>query len=170
SKDKFGTTTWTNVQPTAVAVIDGDEFDDRAVLFGGEDGFVRRWDRAAKSDDTRPDGSTFNPIDAFATIFPLPGMDEDSTGFETQFSGLTVVMAEEQAGARYELFSSEEPEHLGLPRRTGELKPGRNPPKWDRVVGPYCGLRIRNAAPEQRFAVEKMYIRASTAGLARPRS
>jgi hypothetical protein len=53
-------------------------------------------------------------------------------------------------------------------RRKGTLIPGRNPPKWDRVTGPYCGLRIRNAAPDMSFAVERMMIRFSAAGMARP--
>jgi len=170
AKDKFGTETWTTVQPTAAIVIDGDAFDDRLLLFGGEDGFVRKWDRDAKSDDTRPDGNTFNPIDSFVTIFPLPGLSEKETGLETQFSGLTVVLGESTSGARYELFASEAPETLGLPKRMGDLRPGRNPPKWDRVTGPYCGLRLRNAAVEQRWSLERAYIRASAAGLARPRN
>jgi hypothetical protein len=168
AKDIFGTDTWTNVQPTAAMVIDGDAFDDRTVLFGGEDGFVRKWDRDSKRDDTRPDGSTPIAIDAFFTIFPLPGLQEEDTSLETQFSGLTVVLSEAGDGASYELFASEEPESMGQVRRKGTLIPGRNPPKWDRVTGPYCGLRIRNAAPDMSFAVERMYVRYSTAGMARP--
>jgi hypothetical protein len=168
--DKFGTTTWTNVQPTAVTVVDGDEFDDRSVLFGCEDGYIRRWDKAAKSDDTRTDGVTHNAIDAFFTLFPLNGGTEEATAFEVQFSGLTVVLDPEQDGARFELYASETPESLGVARRMGDLVPGRNPPKWDRVTGPYCGLRIRNAAPEQRFAWERGYLRISSAGPARARS
>lgn len=170
AKDKFGTTTWTNVQPTAATVVDGDEIDDRAVIFGCEDGYVRKWDDAAKSDDTRTDGVTYNAIDAFFTLFPLGGVREEETSFESQFSGLTVVLDPEQEGARFELYASETPESIGVARRMGDLVPGRNPPKWDRVTGPYCGLRIRNAAPEQRFAWERGYIRVSTAGVARPRS
>lgn len=168
--DKFGTTTWTNVQPTAVMVVDGDAFDDRVVLFGCEDGYVRRWDKDAKSDDTRTDGVTYNAIDAFFTLFPLNGIEEEASAFESQFSGLTVVLDPTQDGARYELYASETPEDIGVARRMGDLVPGRNPPKWDRVSGPYCGLRIRNAAPEQRFAWERGYLRASSAGPARARS
>lgn len=170
SKDKFGTSTWTNVQPTAAMVVDGDEFDDRSVVFGCEDGYVRKWDKAAKSDDTRTDGVTHNAIDAFFTLFPLPGLSEESTAFESQFSGLTVVLDPEQEGARYELYASETPEEIGVARRMGDLVPGRNPPKWDRVSGSYCGLRIRNAAPEQRFAWERGYVRVSSAGPVRARS
>lgn len=169
AKDKFGSTSFTNVQPTAAMVIDGDEFDDRVVLIGGEDGYVRRWDRDAKSDDTRTDGVTQHPIDSYFTIFPLSG-SEPENGMETQYSGLTVVLAQEQAGARYEMFASEEPENMGDPIRTGELHPGRNPPKWDRIVGPYCGIRIRNGAAEETWAMERAYIRATIAGVARPRS
>lgn len=170
ARDRFGTSTWTNVQPTAAMVLDGDAYDDRGILIGCEDGYVRFWDRDAKSDDTRTDGLTKLAIDSYFTIFPLPGISEEASAIETQFSGLTVVLSESQAGARYELFASEEPESIGTARRTGELKPGRNPPKWDRVVGPYCGVRIRNASQEERWAYERGFIRVTPAGMSRPRS
>lgn len=168
AEDVFGLTDHTNVQPTAVCVIDGDEFDDRAVLFGSEDGYVRRWDKAAKSDDTRSDGTTKIPIDARVMFGPLEA--EYGAGMETQFSGLTVVLAEAEDGARYELFASETPDSVGQSLRSGALTPGRNPPKWDRVTGPYCFVRLRNTASEERFSFERAMIRASPAGVARPRS
>jgi len=170
AKDLFGTSTVTNVQPTAVMVIDGDDFDDRVMLLGCEDGRIRKWDREAKSDDTRSDDTTPVAIDAYVTIGPLQGDFEERFAMETQFSGLTVILSDRDDGAKFELFAAESPESIGLLLRSGPLVPGRNPPKWDRVVGPYCWLRIRNAAQEQRFSFERAYLRASPAGPARPRN
>ena len=170
SQDFFGSSSVTNVQPTAAMVIDGDAFDDRAVLFGCEDGFVRRWDRDALSDDTEEDGTTPVPIDAKVLFGPLQRDAEESSGMETQFTGLMVVLGENDDGARYELFASETPDSVGDVLRTGELKPGRNAPRWDRVTGPYCWLRLRNTAAEETWSFERALIRASVAGLARPRS
>lgn len=169
SKDIFGASAYTNVQPTAVHVIDGDEFDDRLLLFGCEDGYVRKWDKAAKSDDTRTDGTTKQAIDALVTIFPIQA-PEALTGMETEFKGLTVILGDADAGCRYELFSSDEPDSLGIARRAGNLGPGRNAPRWDKVTGAYCGLRLRNAAAEERFSLERAYIYASPAGQTRPRA
>ena len=168
AKDLFGHSDYTNVQPTDVLVIDGDDFDDRLLLFGCEDGYVRKWDKSSKSDDTRPDGTTKQAIDAIVTIFPIQS-GEQMTGMEAQFQGLTVVLGDAGDGARYELFASDEPELPGVSDRQGTLGPGRNPPKWDRVVGPYCGLRLRNSAAEETFSYERGYIHVVPAGMARPR-
>lgn len=170
AEDLFGSAAYTNVQPTAACAIDGDSFDDRVVLFGSEDGYVRKWDREALSDDVRPDNSTPIAIDALVTIGPLQGKEEEASGMETMFHGLSVVLGEDGDGAHFEMFAAESPDSIGLVRRTGEFFAGRNPPKWDRVVGPYCWLRLRNAAPEQTFSFERATIRAAVAGLARPRS
>jgi hypothetical protein len=169
AKDIFGTETVTNVQPTAACIVDGDEFDDRLVLFGGEDGFVRKWDRAALSDDGQEDNVTAVAIDSFVTIGPLMAEGEATSGLEMQFSGLTVVLSERDDGVQYELFASESPDSIGLVRRRGTLTSGRNPPKWDRVTGPYAWVRFRNAAAGERWSLERAFIRVAAAGLARPR-
>jgi len=169
AKDLFGTSSVTNVQPTDIHVLDGDAFDDRVLIFGCEDGYIRKWDSASKSDDTETDGTTKIPIDSFVTIFPIQA-GEQVTGFETQFQGLTVVLGDRDDGCRYELFASDEPDSFGVALKMGILGPGRNAPRWDRVVGAYCGLRLRNAAAEERFSFQRAYVYAAQAGLVRPRA
>jgi hypothetical protein len=167
AKDLFGSSAATNIQPTDVAVLDGDDFNDRVLVFACEDGFIRKWDSAAKSDDTRTDGTTKIPIDAYVTWFPIQA-GEQVTGMETQFQGLTVVLGDRNDGVRYELFSSDEPDQLGVSKRAGVFGPGRNPPSWERIVGSYCGLRLRNAAADERFTFERAYLYAVPAGQSRP--
>lgn len=160
-EDQFGTTSDTDSQPTSVWVIDGDEVSDRVLLFGCEDGFVRKWDEDSKNDETA------TAIDSYVTLGPLGGQ---IPGYETQFSGLTAVMGQTDDGGRYELFANEEPSTIGVSVREGVLVPGRNPPRWDRVTGPYCWLRLRNSALDQRWSLERAHIQAAPAGLARPRT
>lgn len=159
-EDQFGTSTTTTVQPTAVYLLDADDFDDRTLLLGGEDSYIRQWSASSKNDDALA-------IDAQVLMGPLPGRVE---GFDTQFSGLNVVLTSTLHGGRYEMFAAEDPEDVGQIRRNGVLVPGRNPPKWDRVTGPYCWVRIRNSALDESFAVERVFIHGSPAGWARPRN
>ena len=46
--DKFANT---NHDPRSVHVFDGDDANDRAILLGGLDGYLRKWDLAATDDD-----------------------------------------------------------------------------------------------------------------------
>ena len=92
------------------------------------------------------------------------------TGFETQFQGLTVVLGDRDDGCRYELFASDEADAFGVAAKMGIFGAGRNPPMWDKVVGAYCGVRLRNAAAEERITFERAYIYAAQAGLVRPRT
>lgn len=170
AEDRFGSTSVTNIQPTAVHVIDGDDFDDRLLLIACEDGYVRKWDPSAKSDDTRSDGTTKIAIDAYATIGPIQGPFEQESGLEMAFKGLTVVLSSTDDGGRYELYAAESPESIGSMIQQGELVAGRNPPKWTGVVGSYCWVRLRNAAAEEHMAFERATIYASPAGMAHPRS
>lgn len=169
AKDVFGTASHTNVQPTAVHVIDGDEFDDRLVLFGCEDGMVRKWDAAAKSDDFQTNGTSYNAIDSYVTLGPIQGPAEVEGGLETQFHGLTVILSDPDDGAKFELYATEEADSIGATKRSGMLVAGRNPPKWDKVVGPHCWIRLRNAAAQERWSLERAYLYAVPAGMVRPR-
>jgi hypothetical protein len=159
-EDQYGTSTSTGVQPTAAYLLDSDDFDDRTILVGGEDSYIRQWDSASDSDDTIA-------VDSTVLLGPLPARVE---GHDTQYSGLTAVLTGTESGARYEMFAAEDPEAVGPIRRTGTFVPGRNPPKWDRVTGPYCWVRLRNTALDEAFALERAYVHAAPAGVSRPQN
>lgn len=158
-EDTYGSTSDTTVQPTAVTVIDGDDVSDRVIIFGSEDGYVRRWDENAFDDDTIP-------IDAYVTMGPLAGPDPV---METRFVGPHVILANDQDGARYDLFAVTEPDDLNASHRSGDLQPGVNSKRRDRVRGLYCYLQLRNAQRAQRFAVETVTMDAYPAGIKRAR-
>lgn len=157
--DVFGTSASQAVQPTAVLGIDGDAAADRLTLFGCEDGFVRKWDKNVRDDDG-------TATDAFILMGPFAGSDVQR---EMRFVGPRVVLADDQNGATFELFATDEADRLGTARETGSLTPGRNGMRRTRVRGSYCFLRIRNAQINQRFAIEEMAIAAYPAGPKRVR-
>jgi len=159
-EDKFGTSANTTVQPSSVWVIDGDEAADRIMIMGCEDGKVRQWDESSKND------TVSLAVDSLVTMGPVEGQ---TPGYEIQFSGLTAVLGSQDDGCRYELFSAEEPSSIGEVLRSGTLEPGRNPPKWDRMTGAYCFMRLRNASIDQRWSYERAFMYAAPGGQARPR-
>ena len=155
-EDEFGAT---DVQPTAVHVLDGDNSGDRVLLLGGEDSFIRKWDLDASSDDS-------NAIDAHFLLGPLTPR---GTSSEIRFSHLTPVLADDQDGARFEIFAADVPDTKGEALVSGTLTPGRNQTNLSRVRGSYAWVRFRNAANGQRFAYESSGMRANQAGRKRIR-
>lgn len=157
--DTFGSANEPDVEPSAVYVVDGDDPDDRRVLFGCRDGYIRQWD---------PD---VNDDDGIATDFSvLVGpLVSDSSKREMRFVGPRVVLASDQGGATYELFATDDAALIGAPRRIGELVPGRNPLKRGKMRGSFCFVRIRNSVAGQRCAIEEAAMRAYPAGLKRVR-
>lgn len=155
--DKFGTSSSTGVQPTAVTSFDGDSPDDRAVFFGCEDGRVRRWDNESVND-----GGT--AIDSYAVI-DLPR----TPGWETIYKGLTVILGHSQSGVHSSLHVGQNPDDIGPEEKQADLLPGRNPTYWDRVRGSHGWLRFRNAQKGKSWSVEEILIDAEPVDRARKR-
>jgi hypothetical protein len=149
-----------DIQPTAMIVIDGDAPDDRALIFGCSDSYLRKWDRAARDDDgTR--------IVSKAILGPLAGSDEEQ---EYKFDKTELVLATDQQGLTLSLFASDEAGSIGVPVHTEQVGPGRNGYIPRRMRGSYCWFSLENGAVGQRWAVESMSIRAIPAGRKRIRS
>lgn len=152
--DTFGSAEEPEVEPSAVYVVDGDDPDDRRVLFGCRDGYIRQWDGAVNDDDG-------TAIDFNVLIGPLAGPNAKR---EMRFVGPRVVLASDQDGATFELYATDDPAQLGSPRRIGELGAGRNPLKRAKVRGSHCYVRIRNSVAGQRCSIEEATMRAYPAG------
>lgn len=158
--DTFGTVADPDIEPTAMYVVDGDSPDDRVLLLGGRDGYVRKWDKDANDDDDFP-------IDAHVLVGPLAGPE---SAREYRFQGPRVVLASDQEGAEFQLYASDDPVQLGPARHSGVLVPGRNGMKRAKMRGSHCYVRIRNSVAGQGFAIEEAAMRAYPAGLKRTRS
>lgn len=153
---KFGST---DVQPTALLVVDGDDPGDRRILFGCEDSYVRLFDEDSDDDD----GSN---IDSFVLFGPYAL--EPAPEQEAIWTQLQVNLAGDQGGCRFQLFARNEPDSLRLPLVSEDLGPGRNPPNRRRVRGAYTWMRLRNAAAS-RWGFESAYIKGVPRGRVRLR-
>jgi len=161
--DKYGTTSATEVQPTAVLLMDGDAQADRRILLGGEDGRVRVWDEDQVADEGASEDLAVN----FEVVYgPLmPGNRER----EYSFSKLTAVLASDQSGAGYRVYASDFADKLGLPVARGSFQPGRNNGEAARWRGPNAFISISNTRSGQRCAIEDLQVTVSERGRVRRR-
>ena len=163
-KDRFGQSNSNNIQPTAAIDLNGDTFDDRAVLIGGEDGRLRRWGKDSNGNMPSDDEQTTSAdiaIDSYVTAGPIgpPGQTQ-----QLQLTELSALLGDSQDGCNFEVFSSDNPEDLGQAKAAGFLQPGRNGRKLIRVSGDNVFIRMRNARAGSRWAYEQGYIQVSGAG------
>lgn len=155
--DEIGLSTSTGAQPTSAWIIDGDDPSDRTLLLGCEDGYVRRWDENARTDD----GTV---IEARALLGPF----SIGPGKRARFTRLAVQLADDQSGCRFELMAHENPETIGLPVIQGAFNPGQNY-AGVRAAGNFATLMLRNAQQNTRFAYERGQLEGYPAGRARER-
>lgn len=144
--------------PSSLLVMDGDDPDDRRLILGCGDGFVRVVSESARDDDG-------TAIDSHILLGPIAPRE---SGFEHRFTRFDVALAADQDGAILESFASDDADVLGPAEWYVPLQPGRNIVR-ERMRGAYAWLRLRNAVAGQRFALESLALEASAAGRKRPR-
>jgi len=148
--DKHSTTA---TQPTCAYMLDGDTESDRILLIGCEDGYIRKINETAYTDDG-------NVIGTECLIGPLAPMDNDDN---VRTTVLSANLAADQDGCLYELYASSAADIPGDPKHLGELVAGNN-----RVPAGMCGLFIwimlRSASVTGRWAVERINIDMFPAG------
>lgn len=150
----------TLVQPTSLFVRDSDDVDDRRLIFGCADGYIRVVDETASDDDGYR-------IDSYVTYGPFFGSAEMH---EQAYSNLVAVLADDQDGAHFEMHATDTPDDTLGPDTLfayGDLNGGRNPTKFERATGAFFWLRIRNAALGQRFSIESLSLEVERAGMKR---
>lgn len=159
---EMGTTAITEVQPTAVHVIDGDTSAERVMLLGTEDGRVLKWDPTVAGDDGQP-------IDARVLIGPLAGPDGD---MEYRWKKPSLVLARELGATHAKFFASQTPEVPEMPKDQVRVGPGMNMRLPIQTRGAYCWMQLRSAsrtssgvpANSERFEVESITVEAHPAG------
>ncbi len=149
----------TNEAPASVALADGDLPDDRVLLLGGGDGFLRYWDELAVSDDGQR-------IDSHVLLGPLTPAD---TTQQVKFMRPQVTLGAQQSGCDFEWFSSDTAELPGSPVASGKVGPGMNPTLPVRTRGTAVWLRLRNAAIAERWAFERASVDVAGGGRERVR-
>lgn len=141
-------------QFTTGTIMDGDAFDDRVLVFGTEDGYIRRWDRDTTSDDG-------DRIDSRVLFGPF--VDEAMLA-EARFGKLSVELASNQSGAEYDLFVGRSSDVQGDAVRSGTLRAGPNPYPGGMFKGANAWIRLKNGVAAERWALEVMSLSAYPAG------
>jgi hypothetical protein len=157
-----------SIQPTCITVIDGDGADDRTVLVGCQDGYVRKFDDAGVADHgVYADGvPTPYHIDAEVLIGPLAPKE---VGTEVIFSRLQAVMANDQEARPFcSVYVTDRADFLGNPVWSGELMPGRNPFKNFKARGAFVYIKLSSSDQIARWAYEQISVDyAAPAGIKR---
>jgi hypothetical protein len=153
-RDQFGSQ---DHDPTSAVVVDGDDAEDRVVLMGCADGYVRFWDGNSANDD----GVAVN---AFARIGPLLPRTQ---GGSFRYSGFMFTLDLNQDGAVLGLRGGDAAAPEPALRATKTLTAGRNPPWAKKVKGQSVYLDLQNDTLNERFAIEKMACMVAPAGRVR---
>lgn len=152
-QDEFASET---LDPTACLAIWGDAEDERVVLVGNHDGFVRRWDIDAVSDDGVA-------IDSRVTIGPIV----PSLATRVRFMNARVVLDANQNGATLEAYDSDDPASLGVAKSVATLVAGRNRSAFSRFRGQSAWVKISNSNTSERWSLEQMVLDWAPAGRVR---
>ena len=146
-----------NHNPLACCTLDGNRPEDRVVLFGSWDGYVRTVSPTAEKDD----GSA---ISSSVTIGPLLTPDLD----EVMVKDIQAVMGEESEDVTFAV-------HVGTTAEkaldtdaveTGTLTAGRNPVSFVRRSGHAVYVKLSST---KRWAMESIRARVATQGKVRRR-
>ena len=145
----------TDHNPTAVMTLDGDDPDDRIVMFACEDGYIRYVDETAHSDDGEK-------IDANVLYGPYYSPE----GIAIYVDRFAIELDREGSGCMFEWYATESVDDpLGAPQWSGELGPGHNGFRQDgNCRGIYLWLKLVNASDEQTFAITDVDVRMGNAG------
>jgi hypothetical protein len=134
--------TWTgaDLQPTAIAVLDGDEPDDRRVLLGRADGYVSVVDESAAYDGDA--ATAVAAIDTQVLLGPISNEDQ-----EVAVEWLAATLARDRASLRFQLFSSDNPDAMGDPVYTGLFEHGYTGKIFARARGAYVWIKLLRVEP-----------------------
>lgn len=147
------------VQPTAMCVFDGDEADDRRVMIGCADGFVRYVDSEARNDgyvDGTP--SVIRSSTKWGPLAPK------GTRGVWRFTHPTFVLASDQEGAGVRLYAGSDPTSGGSMVWDGTLNAGRNATLPMRARGEYVWIEMWGGHAQRRWSLESASIEAHPAG------
>jgi len=94
----------TIIGPTAVLVFDGDAADDRALLMGGRDSFIRTPDITAKDDAVT---TGVEAVESFVDIGPV---HSESTAERVVVTDLQCTLSEDSDAVQLQVYAGQQPE------------------------------------------------------------
>lgn len=148
----------TDLNPTAVHTLDGDDAADRAVVLGGQDGRVRVIDYDAKNDDDQ----SLTAIDSYVWCGPI----QMKYGEAFLLKELQPTIATGSSNVTLDVFFGDSAESAANSSSflTRTLSAGRGPSIREGGFGNSMYLRLRNITASQTWAYEVMRAQMSVAG------
>jgi len=134
------------MNPIGVHLYDGDTEDDRRILLGGQDGYVRAIKMSATNDDTATISSHcyFGPLTMSRTVC----VEE-----------LYAVLANGSSDVTFELYSGPDSENAfnsTAVRFTGTWNAGSNRPRRPKTRDTYIWIKVKNTTASQAWAMESI--------------
>ena len=146
-----------SLNPLCSCVVDGNRPEDRCIVVGGWDGYVRKLDPTATTDDG-------TAIASEVLVGPLrtPNLD-DLVVDQSQ-----AIMGEDSGAVTMDFLAGKTAEAAlaSTPKRVGVLAAGRNPTHAKRVAGHAVYARLTSNAA---WAMEELRLRVLTKGRTRRR-
>ena len=161
-RDSFANTDY---NPMAVAVFDGDNPDDRVVLLGGSDGYIRKIDKSLTTDDG-------TAVESFIILGPLSSGEDD---LPLILSEIKAIIDLDGNSVLYEVMVGDTPEAaLDSEAATfagdGTLAVGASLTAYPRERGNYIYIKIGTASASTFWALEKVKARISKVSSSRGRT
>jgi hypothetical protein len=137
-----------DLDPFVIAEFDADEPTDRAVLFGGQDGYVRKVDPDAKDDDAFK-------IDSYAVLGPMRGKGAKLA----KLTSLQAVLGSESDRVEYSVRRGLDSEEAfnATAIHTGTWLSQRNPADRRGADG-VIYLKVGNSLKTEAFALESLIV------------
>jgi len=142
--------------PVTTHVFDGDAPGDRAILLGGQDGYIRKVDMDAKSDD----GVAISSYVYFGPISVGPGQS-------ALLTELQATIANGSSDVTFELFSGASPEEAfneTIPWFSGTWAEDKNPAFRQRCHANAMWLKISNSTVGESWEMESIIARVREIG------
>jgi len=134
--------------PKEIHIFDGLDPDDRVILLGGWDGFVRKWDPAASDDDG-------TAIDSYAYVGPLVS---DAMGL-IRLNEMRVQLGKNSDDVTASVFTgtnAEDAYSKTSPHFTSTFVAGRNVSERRRAMAHAMYVKLGNNTVAERWTLERM--------------
>ena len=154
-----------NYNPIAVCEFDGDDFDDRILMVGGDDGFVR----AFSADDAEDDGTAFESSVMFGPLF-----NREMPYTVSVLSELRAQLDANSTSILYEVLAGDTPEIALAGEDVTFSGDGSFVANTRKTVAPkkggrYIYVKVGTAAANSQWSAEKIRARLSVTETGRGR-
>ncbi len=138
--------------PRSIYLFDGPVPDDRAVLIGGYDGYIRQFDPDVLDDDG-------TAITSYVVLAPLVGRPES----RIKMTRLTAIFDRNGDDVLVECYKGDTPEQAvndaiagASPYYSVEVEAGRSKPLLQHASAPCLCLRLENSDDDETWATEQL--------------